>query len=334
MTPESLSQKPKDKTLSTETGRRHAIEERDKNLEVVQELERKLGVTQRWHPGLPQWHSTASLIARREYQRCLDNLEGLVVARLFELTKINQSQTGVLHRGQCDATSYLPAGYKMRRHIAKALQTRSQAIRTAIDRYNAAASTLHPPRPSLEWNEIVEYSFLAEFDLLRDTRQDVRTRTWATPAGRHAMDLHFKMKRAEEEIARLDIEIRRFATYMRDEDHFLRCKEDKIRMFDQALAHQIYVRRMVRGRFLTTHLRRLHDISRLSGFTGTLEPGKSVAKLMPTHMPSDPAPSTVSMHPDQGDNSADQQLDEEEAEELELEEFRESFCHVLHISTD
>jgi len=43
---------------------------------------------------------------------------------------------------------------------------------------------------------------------------------------------------------------------------------------------------------------------------------------------------TVSMHPDQGDNSADQQLDEEEAEELELEEFRESFCHVLHISAD
>ena len=30
----------------------------------------------------------------RKYQRSLDNLEGLVVARIFELTKMNRSQTG------------------------------------------------------------------------------------------------------------------------------------------------------------------------------------------------------------------------------------------------
>jgi len=34
--------------------------------------------------------------------------------------------------------------------------------------------------------------FLADFDLLRDARQDISQRPWATPAGRLAMDLYFK----------------------------------------------------------------------------------------------------------------------------------------------
>ncbi|KAG6821969.1 hypothetical protein H0H92_015871, partial [Tricholoma furcatifolium] len=75
---------------------------------------------------------------------------------MFELTKMNMSQTG----------------YKLRKHIGKALKARSQAIRSALDRYNDAATLMSPPRASLSWNEIIEYAFLADFDLLRDTRQD------------------------------------------------------------------------------------------------------------------------------------------------------------------
>ena len=39
------------------------------------------------------------------------------------------------------------------------------------------------------------YTFLADFDLLRDTRQDIRSRPWATPAGRLALDNYFKVLR-------------------------------------------------------------------------------------------------------------------------------------------
>jgi hypothetical protein len=105
-------------------------------------------------------------------------------------------------------------GYKLWKHIAKALQTRSQAIRTAIDKYNEAALDIDPPRPMLQWDNVIEYGFLAEFDFLRETRQDIRSKPWATPAGRFAMDLHFKILRAHEEIDRLDIEIRRFVTFI------------------------------------------------------------------------------------------------------------------------
>lgn len=105
-------------------------------------------------------------------------------------------------------------GYKLRKHIAKALQARSKAVRAALDRYNAAAQEIDPPRPTLQWKDVVNYVFLSEFDLLRDARQDVRTRPWARPAGRMAMDLYFKIQRAKEEIDRLNIEIPRVITYI------------------------------------------------------------------------------------------------------------------------
>lgn len=161
----------------------------------------------------------------------------------------------------------------MRKHIANALKARSRAIRTALDRYNAAATALVPPRQLLDWEQVVEYAFLSDFDLLRDTRQDIRKRPWATPAARHAMDQAFKLRRAKEEIKRLNIEIRRFATYMRDEDAYLRMKETAVRLFNPALANQVAIHRMERGRFNVHHTDILRQIYLLKGFTGTRELG-------------------------------------------------------------
>jgi hypothetical protein len=104
-------------------------------------------------------------------------------------------------------------GYKLRKHIAKALQTRSVAIRSALNTYNTIANAMTPPRQILKWEEVVEYAFLADFDLLRDMRVDVSQSPWSSPAARHAMDLSFKMCRAWEEISRLDVEVRRLVTY-------------------------------------------------------------------------------------------------------------------------
>ena len=62
---------------------------------MVQELEVKLSVDLRWSPECPEWKSAALLVGKRRYQRCLDELEGLIVSRMFELTKMNMSQTGM-----------------------------------------------------------------------------------------------------------------------------------------------------------------------------------------------------------------------------------------------
>lgn len=87
-------------------------------------------------------------------------------------------------------------GYKLRKHIASALQARSHTTKTALERYNQAAAALSPARPQLSWNEVVGYAFLADFDLLRDSRRDTRERPRSKPACRVPMVCFFKTVRA------------------------------------------------------------------------------------------------------------------------------------------
>ena len=87
---------PSGSAASLEMKRRHALENRDKDLVVIQELEVKLNVKIRWGPGCPEWKAAVIMVGKCRYQRCLDDLEGLIVSRMFELTKMNMSQTGTL----------------------------------------------------------------------------------------------------------------------------------------------------------------------------------------------------------------------------------------------
>ncbi|KAJ7312752.1 hypothetical protein DFH08DRAFT_917998 [Mycena albidolilacea] len=255
--------------------RRHAREKVDRALEAVHELEEKLGILDRWTSESPQWTATVQQIKQKEYQKALDAVELLVVERIFELTKINQSQTG--------------KGYKLRRHIAKALQARAKAVRNAIDRYNAAAIALGPPMASLTWEQVVEYTFLADFDILRDTRAEVQSQPWTRPAYRLAMDTYFKIERAREEIIRLNIEICQMMTWMRDEGHFLQGRELSLRSTegktpeqaeeDLLLAVQMKLYRQQRGRFDDDHRNNFRRLTEMKGFTGSISPGRAVENL-------------------------------------------------------
>lgn len=98
LTPESITTKARDVTQSQETERRHAQEVATKDLLVVQSLEVRMDIVTRWDPKDDKWKEAAVMVGRRRYQRCLDALEGLVVARMFELTKMNMSQTGASPR--------------------------------------------------------------------------------------------------------------------------------------------------------------------------------------------------------------------------------------------
>ena len=122
----------------------------------------------------------------------------------------------------------------------------------------------------------MEYAFLADFDLLRDTREDISTKPWVTPSGRAAMDLHFKMARAKEEILHLNIEVRRVATFLKDEEHFLQESINLALDSHPAPAHQIDVYRNVRARYRAHHLQQLAVMTTLPGFSGTIVPGKSL----------------------------------------------------------
>ncbi|KAF8145755.1 hypothetical protein K438DRAFT_1991521 [Mycena galopus ATCC 62051] len=250
--------------------RRRAQEKVEMDSERVEELEEMLDVVERWTTESLKSAATVEGIKKHKYTLALDALELLIVERIFELTKMNQSQTG----------------YKMRKHIAKALQARSKAVKSAIDRYNDAAITLDPPMPRLSWEQVVEYAFLADFDILRDTRAEVQSRPWTCPAYRLAMDRYFKILRAREEIKRLDIEIRRVVTWIRDENRFLRRMEKNLRAEDgktegqveedRQMAVQVRLYRQHRGRFDAGHLERFGKLAQTPGFTGSLQCGVAV----------------------------------------------------------
>ncbi|KAI6146179.1 hypothetical protein BKA82DRAFT_4330387 [Pisolithus tinctorius] len=282
------------KTWKAETARRHAVEMYNKDLRIVQDLESKLNIDSRWTP--------------ETFQRALDHLEALVVAWIFELSKMNRAGAAT--------------GYKMQKHIAKALQVRSSAIRIALEQYNTAACAMDPPHRILKWDEVVEYAFIAEFNLLRDAQQDMSQRPWATPAGRSAMDHYFKLLRAREEIEHLEVEACRLLTYLRDEERFLDESEQQARALHPPLAHQIACYCSIHSCFTSQHLKCLHDITKLPGYKGSLSFGESV-RMGPGESASKPHLM------DSDDIDTQENLEEEEEEEEEKEETSRMVLEVL-----
>ncbi|KAJ7303803.1 hypothetical protein DFH08DRAFT_985980 [Mycena albidolilacea] len=275
-----------------------------------------------WEWESTEWLEAEELANTRKYRKCINQLEALVLKRMFELTKMNLSGTG----------------YKMRKHIAKALQARSQAIRNALKRYNAAASALD--RRTLSWPEVIDYTFLSEWDLLRDPDGNARLRPWAIPAARILLDAYFKIERAKEEIDRLNVEIKRFVTYIRDEKVFLDGKVIEVEARDPHLAFFVREYQSRRGRFDEGHIKKSTEMaSKLGGrFTGSLSPG---IRLAP------PVAETENMDVSEGFQAVEEEEesweletldadddDEDEGEEAEEEELAEILETVLTLATD
>ena len=176
-------------------------------------------------------------------------------------------------------------GYKLRQHIAHSLQARSQGIKAALKRYNKAARAFSPPRPSLTWEEVVDYAFLSDFDLLRDARQDIRKQPWAQPTNRKLMNQWFKLDCACEEIKRIYIEIRRVVTYMQDEENFLLATEDELQESNPVLTFHVQRYRLDQTRFFALHQRRFSALPKIPPLVTALTPGISSDPTLRTKTP-------------------------------------------------
>ncbi|KXN91216.1 hypothetical protein AN958_02172 [Leucoagaricus sp. SymC.cos] len=149
--PNSPEAKAKEKSYRSQ--HRHAINNHNKAQAAVNFLEETIPVHTTWTPDMEEYQHAQLLVSKWRYQRALDELEGLIVSCIFELTKMNMSQTG----------------YKLHKHIAKALQSRSQTIKTAINHYNTAAQAMKLPCPTLSYDKVIDYTFLSEFNILHDS---------------------------------------------------------------------------------------------------------------------------------------------------------------------
>ncbi|KAE9394363.1 hypothetical protein BT96DRAFT_827782, partial [Gymnopus androsaceus JB14] len=213
-------------------------------------LEVCLNIEVRWVEGCEEWVKAKKMVKEASYRKALDKLECLLVARMSEMARLNVSGTG----------------YKMCKHIGQSLKNRSKSIQNAITAYNEAAATLSLPRLKITWDEIVDFSYLSEFDILRDTREDVRERKWATPQNRLLMSRFFKYIRAEEEIARVHVEVKRLLTHMVNEEDKVCGRAKEVEVEDPALALQLRLYWKERARYNSLHRSRLFAITKLRGF--------------------------------------------------------------------
>ncbi|KAJ7094080.1 hypothetical protein B0H15DRAFT_760111, partial [Mycena belliarum] len=108
-------------------------------------------------------------------------------------------------------------------------------------------------------------------------RQPILRCTVSTrPAYRLAMDRYFRILRAREEIKRLNVEIPRVVTWIRDENRLLRRAERVLRQtegksheeieVDLGMAVQLALYRDRRGRFDDAHMRRFWVLAKSPGF--------------------------------------------------------------------
>ncbi|KAG2154474.1 uncharacterized protein EDB93DRAFT_1102246 [Suillus bovinus] len=208
--------------------------------EVVS-MEVTMGISHRWQPSTLEYQQTMEYMAAYKYQCALDQLQQLVVQRLFELQKLNISQTATLE--------------------------------------------LNPPHAPLEWSRVSHYSFLEEFSLLWETRQDVREKPWAKPAVREVMRQWLRIKRAKEEIERCNVEVWRLHTAIIDEhQHFNLILNS---LADNSLL-KVAVEEFCACRCLINFqlLARISQIYALSGFTGVASPGTRKGVVL-SHMEQD-----------------------------------------------
>ena len=131
-----------------------------------------------------------------------------------------------------------------------------------------------PPRPLLSWESVIAAANLADFDLLKSTRQDIRKLEWAQPANREGMVMYFKIKRAKEEIIRINVEIRRLLTFLYDDhvDHYRAVSANLIT--DPTLAFEVSSQWQYRNKIHEAIVKRLLQTSQLPGFSGSLFHGK------------------------------------------------------------
>jgi len=74
----------------------------------------------------------------------------------------------------------------------------------------------NPPAKNLDLAEVLNLTFLSDFELLKSAyaRQDILERPWTHPLVRETMLLWLQLLRAQEEVAWLDVEVRWVDAYL------------------------------------------------------------------------------------------------------------------------
>ncbi|KAF8317007.1 uncharacterized protein EI90DRAFT_3134059 [Cantharellus anzutake] len=79
-------------------------------------------------------------------------------------------------------------------------------LHSTLDKYNNAATSMIPPKPSLTWDDVTHPDFLSMVELLQG-RDDIHSHEWAQEHFRAATQAWVKLQRAKEELLEETIEV-------------------------------------------------------------------------------------------------------------------------------
>ncbi|KIM78416.1 hypothetical protein PILCRDRAFT_55755, partial [Piloderma croceum F 1598] len=152
--------------------------------------------------------------------------------------------------------------------INKGLRAHCKAIQNVLRKYNAMAAKID--WPVLDWKCISTYGSLAEFSLLRECCEDIRSQPWAQAANWQAGVHSLKLARVYEEQAQLNIEVHHVATSIRDEELDFQLHITCVKATDSPLAAEL--RDICNQWIQVNHLHKPHiaEIHSLHSFNGDL----------------------------------------------------------------
>ena len=129
--------------------------------------------------------------------------------------------------------------YKLQEKMGKVLKICAKAIQCALNNYNEAVAQLDHPWDQLTWEKVINAVTLADFDVLHDIWMDIQLLPWTQPAHQKAMNLHFGIVHAWEEITWPNMEIHCLLTFMIDDHVDLYCAITSNLFRNPSLAYEL-----------------------------------------------------------------------------------------------
>ncbi|KAG1742887.1 hypothetical protein EDB19DRAFT_1894855 [Suillus lakei] len=228
---------------------RHAAEHQlQVQINIVEDLETRLEITEHWTPVCSDYTETLEYSRHWQFIRAVEDLEGLVVQHLFELSKSNLSSTG---------TNFI--------QISRAIVKCSATIHAALDKYNKLAIM---QRSTLQYSEVTSYAALGEFDLLKHSQYNILTKPWSNATHCEMAIKYFKVLQGCEEITQLNVEICRLQAWIDVEDSEIEHTASVLESTNPPLAAEMWKLYSWQQRVNDMHRVHIHCIYSLDGFTG------------------------------------------------------------------
>lgn len=126
---------------TVEAERMSALRRYELQMNVVDDFERRNGINERWTTAHPEYTQALQYARERHFIRTVEELEGLVVQRLFEFSKANLAGTGSCH-------NYLPSLMLITARRLQNAETHFKSHRTSICHYSLSTQEVQQVGPS------------------------------------------------------------------------------------------------------------------------------------------------------------------------------------------